>query len=190
MTDIENLYGALLRQPTDSTVLVPATPSQTRLAAPQLSSLKVRLGMVNVFNPFWADGMVELDLHEEEGRMLVRLYMDLAEEPGENWIDEEFNGNRFEIGVGWRQLVPDRGHLLARYHTGLGSADVAIRCGLARRLLMPGKGRYICAPERAFGSLEEAEEVDGTHPLIEDCEWDREDDWHVGVDGQLVRSSN
>ena len=69
-------------------------------------------------------------------------------EPGENIKDETYNGVPFEVGQRWVEKVPDIGEFTAYYTTKNGCAHLGVRIELANRLLMPGRGRWRCIPER------------------------------------------
>jgi len=53
-----------------------------------------RLGPLNSLNPLYADGEWELDLGVPDERVVVGYLVKLTEEPGENWLREQFDDGR------------------------------------------------------------------------------------------------
>eukprot|EP01047_Picozoa_sp_COSAG01_P009534 COSAG01_NODE_392_length_17668_cov_5.382264_19_plen_168_part_00 len=71
-----------------------------------------------------------------------------------------FNGNRVDIGDSWRAEVPTVGVFACEYVTKQHQASLFLRLGLARRLLMPGSGRWAAIPEELRVPGEHIEEAD------------------------------
>lgn len=99
-----------------------------------------------------------------------------------------------EPGTGWETgEMPTRGLFEADYITEKNCGDLRIRCGIARRLLMPGVGRWRCMPADQLlcsdeGPLHETGEIeleDGVHPLIDDTPEEEGGEYVVGDDGTL-----
>ena len=88
-----------------------------------------------------------------EERLLCKLLVSLASERDKNWSDEHMSGMPFELSSTWDDPEPNCGvpffgtvSLQVLCHPG--TIDLSLRTGLARRLLMPGPGRWRCVPER------------------------------------------
>ncbi len=86
--------------------------------------------------------------------------------------------------------MPTRGLFEADYVTEKNCGDLRIRCGIARRLLMPGVGRWRCMPASQLlcsdeRPLIELDFIDGVHPLSEDTPEEEGGDYVVGDDGTL-----
>ena len=62
-----------------------------------------RLGWLNIFNPEYPDRIYNLDLRYSDHRQMVQILSVLAvEEPGENWLDEEYRWSSYDDPVpGW-----------------------------------------------------------------------------------------
>jgi hypothetical protein len=102
-----------------------------------------RVGIANIFNPFSADLRYVLNLKKPDERAVAAVLVRMTDEPGENWLEETFNGMPFEMSIGWvTDGPPTLGTLELVFKTYPGTADAALRCELARRLLMPGRGRW------------------------------------------------
>ena len=65
-----------------------------------------RLGYLNLYNPLRPDGEYALQLSVHEERKLAEMLVMLTEEPGENLLNETFNGLPFEVGQKWLREVP------------------------------------------------------------------------------------
>ena len=101
------------------------------------------MGIANIFNPFSADLRYVLNLKRPDERAVAAVLVRMTDEPGENWLEETFNGMPFEMSIGWvTDGPPTLGTLELVFKTYPGTADAALRCELARRLLMPGRGRW------------------------------------------------
>ena len=48
----------------------------------------------------------------------------------------------FDLGKAWETSVPTVGKVKFEFKTGKGTADLRLRCDLARRHLMPGRDRW------------------------------------------------
>jgi hypothetical protein len=83
------------------------------------ANLKViteRIGILLLFNPMHVEGYYELNLEDRSHAIVARVLVDLSvKEPGENWIDETFNGRPFELPATWVQKLPDKGLLTLTY---------------------------------------------------------------------------
>lgn len=77
--------------------------------------------------------------------------MALAAEKHENWHNETYNGNPIDLGTKWLEPEPSGppsiGNIELSFVTSPGTADLSLRCNLARRLLMPGPNRWRCIPD-------------------------------------------
>eukprot|EP01043_Picozoa_sp_COSAG02_P037119 COSAG02_NODE_2764_length_8071_cov_2.367536_7_plen_100_part_00 len=51
-------------------------------------------------------------------------------------------GMPFDLGKAWEKSVPTLGLVKFEFKTGKGTADLRLRCDLARRHLMPGRDRW------------------------------------------------
>jgi hypothetical protein len=82
-------------------------------------------------------GPYHLDLGSWECRRVAEMLVALAvKEPGENWQDEAYNGQPFELPVSWVQEVPNRGRLSVIYVTEAGCALFDVRTELAKQYLV------------------------------------------------------
>jgi len=73
-------------------------------------AVKTRLGKHTLFSVVTAVGYYELDLSLDADRFVASELVHLAvEEPGENMVDETFNGISFECPSAWCNRVPDKG---------------------------------------------------------------------------------
>ena len=109
--------------------------------------LLYRLGAANLFNPLRPDGEYALDLRAADQRLVAQLLVILSSEPGENLQYETYNGYPFQVGKKWETEVPDLGIFCCTYITPTGCASLALRCTLANRLLLLGRGRWRCMPD-------------------------------------------
>jgi len=81
-----------------------------------LQAVTKRIGILQLMNPMCVEGYYELDLSERQDAIVARVLVDLSvKEPGENWIDETFNGNGFELPATWVQKLPEKGILTLTY---------------------------------------------------------------------------
>ena len=96
-----------------------------------------------------------------------------------------------EPGTGWETgEMPTRGLFEADYITEKNCGDLRIRCGIARRLLMPGVGRWRCMPADQLlcsdeGPLHETGEIELVRRLIDDTPEEEGGEYVVGDDGTL-----
>ena len=98
-------------------------------------------------------------------------------EPGENVVDAFYNDMGMSgVPMGWAKDVPDLGVFKCLYVTRPGWADLTLRCKLAGRLMMPGRGRWRAVPEE----MRIPEEKDG--PAAEE----ERAAFELSADGQLV----
>ena len=87
-----------------------------RLPYSNLKTIIRRIGILQLMNPMCVEGYYELDLSEREDAVVARVLVDLSvKEPGENWIDETYNGNGFELPATWVQKIPEKGILTLTY---------------------------------------------------------------------------
>jgi hypothetical protein len=70
----------------------------------------------------------------------------LSAEKGENLLYTSYNGLPFDVGAKWIEAVPDLGMFCGEFVTPPGCALMALRLAMARRLLMPGFGRWRAVP--------------------------------------------
>eukprot|EP01045_Picozoa_sp_COSAG04_P014371 COSAG04_NODE_1073_length_8449_cov_17.855090_2_plen_709_part_00 len=118
------------------------------LSAEEMVQYKRRVGVANIFNPFKADVRYDLDLRVRDERAVAKLLVEMTAEKGENWVDETYNGNPFEMGAHWvTDGPPNIGMLGLTFLTNPGTANLFMRTAMARRLLMPGPGRWRAIPD-------------------------------------------
>ena len=69
----------------------------------ELRELVHRVGWLNIFNPEYPDRLYNLDLRYADHRKMTEMLSILAvEEPGENWLDEEYRWSSYDDPVpGW-----------------------------------------------------------------------------------------
>ena len=48
-------------------------------------------------------------MNVQEDRSVAAMLVVLAAEPGENWLDETYNGMPFDLGKAWETAVPTLG---------------------------------------------------------------------------------
>ena len=93
------------------------------------------------------DGFYDLNLRHPGQRAVAQMLVQLSvDEPGENMLEETYNGTPFDVGQRWLEQVPDLGQFSTYYTTPPKTASLARRIELANRLLMPGPGRWRCIP--------------------------------------------
>lgn len=120
-----------------------------------------RLGIANIFNPFRADVMYELNLKIPDERAVAALLVEMTDEVGENWVGETYNGMPFEMGISWvEEGPPTLGILSLKFVTNPGTADLFMRANMAKRLLMPGPGRWRAVPEELRVLGQDGDEID------------------------------
>ena len=120
-----------------------------------------RVGIANIFNPFRADVRYNLNLKVKDERAVAALLVEMTDEPGENWLNETFNGNPFEMGIAWvTDGPPTLGVLELTFLTNPGTANLFMRTRMAKRLLMPGPGRWRAVPEELREAGQDGAELD------------------------------
>jgi hypothetical protein len=120
-----------------------------------------RVGVANIFNPFRADVLYELNLKIPDERAVAALLVEMTDEVGENWVDETYNGMPFEMGISWLEDGPPTlGILCLKFCTNPQTANLFMRARLASRLLMPGPGRWRAVPEELREPGQDGAEVD------------------------------
>jgi Ran GTPase-activating protein (RanGAP) involved in mRNA processing and transport len=86
-----------------------------------------------------------------EDRLVCKIVVALASEADENWADEHMSGMPFKLSSSWAEAepkcgVPHSGTVSLQLRCNPGTIDLSLRTGIARRLLMPGPGRWRCVP--------------------------------------------
>ena len=120
-----------------------------------------RVGIANIFNPFRADVLYELNLKIPDERAVAALLVEMTDEVGENWVDETYNSMPFEMGISWiEEGPPTLGILSLKFVTNPGTANLFMRARMAKRLLMPGPGRWRAVPEELREPGQDGHEVD------------------------------
>ena len=152
-----------------------------------------RIGQANLFNPLFPEREYALDLktdlnhagdnagvHDE--RKVTECIIILSAEPGDNTLNETFNGLPFEVENRWSE-VPRTGIFCTTYQTRKNGGLLSLRLPLCRALLLPGKGRWKSPKaEGLFDPTEDAEQLDSQ---VED--WEGE--WMLDADGCFLRKS-
>lgn len=92
------------------------------------------------------DGEYALDLRQHDSRVTAQQLVVLMAEKGTNLTKTSYNGIPFDVGAKWMEAVPPLGWFCATYVTPLQCASIVLRLGLARRMLMPGHGRWKAIP--------------------------------------------
>merc|ERR1719421_931176 len=86
------------------------------LSRAEQAQVKFRLGPHNLYDNLYAVGYYELDLTKPAERWICAELVRLAVlEPGENLIDETYDGLDFVMPAGWCQTVPTKGLYTAFY---------------------------------------------------------------------------
>ena len=80
-----------------------------------------RIGPANLFNPLHPDGHYNLHLRSAEDRSVATMLAELSGEPGENWLNETYDGMPFDFGP----------HLLGGEHNGHVELDFCTGAGTA-----------------------------------------------------------
>jgi hypothetical protein len=123
-----------------------------------------------------------LGVHDE--RRVAECIIILSSEPGDNTLNETYNGLPFEVENRWSEGVPRIGVFCTTYRTRKRGGSLALRLPLARALLMPGKGRYKSEKGKdLFDPDENPEEFD---QQVQD--WENE--WAIDADGSFVRKED
>jgi hypothetical protein len=155
-----------------------------------------RLGVANLFNPLLPDGEYALNLRVRDERQVAQMLVLLSTEPGDNMVYETFNGVPFDVGAKWLQAVPEVGWFCLQYVTPPACASLKLRTSLARRLLNPGKGRWVCIPREQrmhrddpMGSMWKSS-ADDTLIIEDELDLPGPGDYMVDADGRLVERSN
>jgi hypothetical protein len=177
ITDLENVdFAALLGHKgydADGNRLV--TPDELRalLANPTpFVKLTRRLGAANMLNTFRPDREFALQLQLADETTVTKLLVLLATEDGENLQYETYNGMPFDVGARWLQEPPETGIFCGEYVTPKRCASMNLRSALARRLLMPGAGRWACIPP-SMRSAVESRSVVRTKSVFRKLAWAR-----------------
>lgn len=155
-----------------------------------------RLGVANLFNPLLPDGEYALNLRVRDERQVAQMLVLLSTEPGDNMIYETFNGVPFDVGAKWLQAVPEVGWFCLQYVTPPACASLKLRTSLARRLIIPGKGRWACIPREQrmhrddpMGSMWKSS-ADDTLTIEDELDLPGPGEFMVDADGTLVERNN
>jgi Ran GTPase-activating protein (RanGAP) involved in mRNA processing and transport len=119
-----------------------------------------RIGHANLFNPLFPESEYALNLkdwgelppseshphgdkkgHHDQRRVAECLIV-LSAEPGDNTVNETYNGMYFEVENRWEDGVPHVGMFCTTYTTRRHGGALMLRLPLCRALLAPGAGRY------------------------------------------------
>ena len=118
---------------------------QDWLPEPDWVAFRQRVGPANCFNPIHPDRFYDLNLRVLDEYSICTMLVVLADEVGENWLEETRNGMRFELPITWvTQLTPagivsevePNGLITLMFKTPPATASLALRLDLARRHLM------------------------------------------------------
>ena len=160
------------------------------------SSFKRKIGPLNLINPFLPDAMYErLDLSNHEDNAICNLLFELAHEQGDEYVDDKLRAWTFTRSGKARQYVskmwangvpkptrPDLCSLQFRTRSsGMppeAGANYEVRCSLARKLRMPGSGRWHAVPPK-----DAAPGQDTTAASFDDDDYGRQ--LELGDDGHL-----
>jgi hypothetical protein len=118
-------------------------------------------------------------VHDE--RRVTECIIILSAEPGDNTLNETYNGLPFEVENRWQTEVPRVGMFCTTYQTKKHGGSLALRLPLARALLMPGKGRW--KGEKGKDLYDPNENPDEFDEQVED--WEKE--WTLDADGTFLR---
>ena len=199
ITDIENLdVGQLLGHKTfdsdgNGWITEDELAELNSAATPQVETQRYlqvcrRIGHANLFNPLFPEREYALNLRDwavvapsdshphgdkqghQDQRRVAECLIVLSAEPGDNTVNETYNGNPVEVESRWDAGVPHQGMFCTTYNTRRGGASLsilplplscslplslscltlcfspgaslALRLPLCRALLAPGRGRY------------------------------------------------
>ncbi|KAK3264317.1 hypothetical protein CYMTET_26939 [Cymbomonas tetramitiformis] len=122
------------------------------------------VGVLNVVNIFDLDGRYQFDMSIKDEHNCARVLIDLAGvEPGNNMLNEMFNGYFFELPNSWEQQPPKRGIFLTTFHTPKPkSARPALRSQLCNKYCLLGS-----SPREQKMALHLAEKQNWVSPKIE-----------------------
>ena len=104
----------------------PARLAQLLPQPDQRLQYRSRIGAANILNPIQPDATYELDLRVPEDRSVATMLVVLAAEPGENWLDETYNGMPFDLGKEWEKSVPELGLVNFEFRTGPGAPTAVL----------------------------------------------------------------
>jgi hypothetical protein len=117
----------------------------------------------------------------------------LSAEPGDNTVNETYNGNYIEVENRWDSGVPHQGMFCTTYNTRRNGASLALRLPLCRALLAPGRGRYkttlaVCPLNaRALEAIGDDEKLQKRYRDAADCEDPRGELVSLIIDAEMVR---
>lgn len=119
----------------------------SRSSSPRAAAVRPDGQLVWTGNPPRYD--LRMGIFEE--RMVCKLLVALASENGDNWSEEYMSGMPFKLSPSWAEPepkcgVPKQGTISLQLCTAPGTLDLSLRAGIAKRLLMPGPGRWRCVP--------------------------------------------
>ena len=152
-----------------------------------------RIGQANLFNPIYPEREYALNLrcdvntgdglgvHDE--RSVAECIIILSAEPGDNTLNETYNGLPFEVENRWTDEVPRVGVFCTTYRTRKNGGSLALRLPLARALLMPGKGRWKDENGEKPALFDKDENPDEFDEQVQD--WEK--DWTLDADGAFMK---
>ena len=108
----------------------------------------------------FVEGTYELDLSDRSHAIITRVLVDLSvKEPGENWVDETFNGRPFELPRDQRGRPVEAQHLVAP----LGHGEVRAAPASVERRRLPRGDALASRERRVLGVEQELHVVLGAH---------------------------
>lgn len=173
-----------------------------------------RIGHANLFNPLFPEREYALNLRDftelppsdahpegdrkghHDQRRVVECLMLLSAEPGDNTVNETYNGNYIQVEDRWTEGVPHVGMFCTTYNTRRHGGSLALRLPLCRGLLAPGKGRYkktlaLCPLNaRALQVIGDDNKLQKRYQFAADCEDPREELISLIVHAEIVRAGN
>eukprot|EP00743_Colponemidia_sp_Colp-15_P010176 GILK01011180.1.p1 GENE.GILK01011180.1~~GILK01011180.1.p1 ORF type:complete len:1137 (-),score=223.73 GILK01011180.1:106-3309(-) len=107
------------------------------LTAYERQQILHRIGYLYLVNPLRMEGRYEnLDLSVHEHRVILQMLIDLAMvEPGENLVDEIYNGREFDMGTSWVKNPPRCGIYSCTYVAAKNAVRMRARRQLCRTYL-------------------------------------------------------
>ena len=152
-----------------------------------------RIGQANLFNPIYPEREYALNLrcdfntgdnlgvHDE--RRVAECIIILSAEPGDNTLNETYNGLPFEVENRWGDEVPRVGVFCTTYRTRKNGGSLALRLPLARALLMPGRGRWKDKNGEKPALFDADEDPNEFDAQVQD--WEKH--WTLDADGQFLK---
>ena len=156
--------------------------------AAQFAQLKDRLGIANLFNPMQPEGPYTLYLKRADERLVLSMLVKLITmEPGKSCPDDLVEINDIPMNMSgmqgkWLKAIPDVESVIKiTFQCSKRSAAVRQRAIFARKLLIPGQGRWKAIPSELMppDSEEIGKKLDA-----------ETEEYHMSLDGSMRERRN